>query len=125
MVVGFDYKPIHVAGPFLGKEHDAKVWIKTDIVDYLRDNDFYVLGDKGYVGCERVYSLKKKTKGQKTLPADVKEYNSKISVYRVRVENYFAKIKVWKVLSHVYRGNLQEHRRIFMVCVVLTFLEDL
>jgi hypothetical protein len=122
-VVGFpDFLPIHCAGPFLGKEHDAGIWPKTDIVDYLKENGFFVLGDKGYVGCDRVYHLKKKTRGQPVLPMDDKEYNREISRVRVRVENFFAILKVWKVLSFVYRGNLQLHRQVFMACVVLTFL---
>ncbi len=125
MVVGFpEYKPIHIAGPYMGRENDSGIWPQTDIVNFLKDNGFYVLGDKGYIGCEQVYSMKKKRRGEVVLSAESKEYNRSISQYRVRVENYFAKLKVWKVLSYVYRGNLQDHRKIFMVCVVLLFLAE-
>lgn len=107
----------------MGKEHDASIWKQTtDLVDYLKEFEFSVLGDKGYIGCERVYSLRKKKKGELSLSVEDKEYNRAISQFRVRVENYFARLKIWKVLSHVYRGSLQEHRKIFMLCVVLTFL---
>jgi hypothetical protein len=125
VVIGFpDFMPIDVAGPYLGRENDAGIWAKTGIVDYLKDNGFFVLGDKGYVGCEQVHHMMKKKRGQQVLSVEDKNHNREIAHYRVRVENHFAKLKVWKVLSHVFRGSLTEHRRIFIACELLTLLSE-
>lgn len=67
--------------------------------------------------------MKKKKKGQKKLTAEEKEYNKNISRIRVKVENHFADLKQWKVLSHVYRGDLKEHFHLFLTCEFLTLLQ--
>lgn len=113
-----------MAGPYLGRENDAKIWAQTDIVAFLEENGFYVLGDKGYVGCAHVYHMKKKRKGQARLSDADKAFNKNISKFRVRVENHFADMKVWKILSHAYRGDLQKHRKIFLSCEILSLLSE-
>ena len=115
-------RPFHVAGPYFGKIHDATVWKECSLAEYLRENDLFLLGDKGYAGCQQVYSMKKKKRGQQTLSTADKEYNAKIAEVRVRVENHFADLKKWKVLSHVFRGNVESHRKVFIACEFLTLL---
>lgn len=115
-------KPIQIIGPFFGKESDASVWKKSGMGEYLENNDLWVLGDKGYQGCLRVKHCLKKKRGHDTLDPASKEYNRKISTKRVEIENHFAEVKKWKVVSHVYRGNLDDHVKIYFTCEILTIL---
>lgn len=61
VVVGFPNIVLVSLALFWGKNTIATIWRQTD-VDFLQDNGLYVLGDKGYVGCECVYRTKKKKK---------------------------------------------------------------
>lgn len=116
-------KPIQISGPFFGKESDATIWKKSGFGNYLENDDLWVLGDKGYQGCLRVKHCLKKKKGQETLDPASREYNRKISVKRVEIENHFADVKKWKAVSHVYRGtNLDNHVKIYFTCEILTIL---
>lgn len=115
-------RPVNICGPFLGKEADATIWKQCSFLQHCVDEGFYVLGDKGYVGCDRVYAMKKKRKGQVRLADDDKAYNKRIAQFRVRVENHFADVKKWKVVSHVYRGDVLNHHEIWFSCEFLTLL---
>lgn len=115
-------KPIHIVGPFFGKESDASVWKKSKLGEYLENDDLWVLGDKGYQGCLRVKHCLKKKKGQDTLDPQSREYNRKISVLRVQVENHFADVKKWNVVSHVFRGDVNSHVKIYFTCEILTII---
>ena len=115
-------KPIHIFGPSFGKEGDTNQWVRSELADWLELNDLWVIGDKGYVGCRRVKHCLKKRAGQLNLPLESKEYNKNISQKRVFVENHFADLKKFKVLSHTFRGHLDEHVHIFYCCEILLAL---
>jgi hypothetical protein len=115
-------KPIHIYGPCLGKVNDASIWKDSGLGEYLEENDLWVLGDKGYQGCLRVKNCLKKSRGELTLEHDKKEYNRNISKKRIIIENHFADVKKWKVISHVFRGDLNYHVKIFVTCEILTIL---
>lgn len=116
---------IHVAGPYPGSMHDAKMYRDSLIGDYLAFRDYYVLGDKGYQGCGNVYYMRKKQRGQAHLsPAD-RTYNNTISAKRVEIEQFFGSIKDWKVINHVFRGDLASHGDIFSCCLILAHFSKL
>ena len=117
-------KPVQISGPFFGKESDVSVWKKSGMGEYLEENDLWVLGDKGYQGCARVKHCLKKKRGQDNLDPHSREYNRKISVKRVEVENHFAEVKIWKAISHVYRGDLSDHVKIYFTCEILTLISQ-
>ncbi len=124
VVVGLpDYRPVDIVGPYFGSVSDATVWKESDISRYLEENGLKVLGDKGYVGCPAVYAMRKKRRGQARLTLEDKTYNNTIAKYRVKVENHFADVKKWKVLSHAYRGDLSAHYKLFLICEFLTLLQ--
>ena len=124
VVVGFPhFRPVDIVGPYLGSISDATIWKESAIANYLEENELKVLGDKGYIGCPSVVAMKKKKKGQTKLSDEDKEFNRKISLVRVKVENHFADIKKWKVLSHVYRGDLKDHYKLFLTVEFLTLLQ--
>lgn len=123
VVIGFpSLLPIDLHGPFLGKENDASVWKSSSIRTKLNASGYFVLGDKGYVGCDSVYSLRKKRPGQTALSELDKEYNMRIKQVRARVENHFADLKKWSVVSLDFRGDLNHHYKVFVSCEFLTFL---
>lgn len=115
-------KPIHIAGPYLGKVHDSKIWRMSGFGNFLEEDNLFVLGDKGYVGCRQVHNVLKKNRGQKVLNELEKEYNRMISQKRIVIENHFAELKIFKVLSHTYRGDLNEHWKIFAMCEILLII---
>jgi hypothetical protein len=110
---------LDVYGPCLGSVHDAKIWKESRLGDLLEDADEFILGDKGYIGCNRVVHPHKKQGFQPLSQVQV-EFNRKLSHYRILVENMNANIKNWSILSHVYRGDVDRHRDIFLCCVILT-----
>ena len=112
-------KPIQISGPFFGKVSDSEIWRLSGMANFLEEDDLWVIGDKGYVGCRRVKHCLKRKKGQKRLPRSKKEYNRSISTKRVFVENHFAELKVFKAVSHCFRGHLEDHVDIFNCCEVL------
>ncbi len=90
----------------------------------LRDNEEMILADKGYIGCENVITPLKKKKfpfsgDQIAFSIQEIKYNKLISHYRILVENINASIKQWNILSHVYRGSMEVHNKIFIVCCIL------
>jgi hypothetical protein len=117
--------PIHVAGPYAGSVHDANMWQQSMFGEYLELRGLFVLGDKGYQGCRNVYFMRKRQRGQAELPARDKAYNVTISEKRVEIEQYFGLIKDWKVINHVFRGDLLSHCAIFSCCLILTHFSKL
>ena len=103
---------------------DATIWKKSGMGEYLQEEDLWVLGDKGYQGCLHVKHCLKKKPGQDTLDPSSREFNRQISVKRVEIENHFAKVKVWKAISHVYRGDLTNHVKIYYTCEILALISQ-
>jgi hypothetical protein len=114
--------PIDVFGPVVGSENDASMWARSPIRTKLMNSGCFVLGDKGYVGCDAVYSLKKRAPGQGSLTDFEKDYNTRIKEIRARVENHFADLKKWNVVYLHFRGDLNAHYKVLVACEFLTFL---
>jgi hypothetical protein len=111
-------KPLSVYGPFKGSVHDAKVYEKSDMAQYLLNYNLKLIGDKAYVGsCNVLASIKKNNRFfNKT---QRKNYNQQLAEVRIRVENHFANLKAWRVVNNVYRGNIKGHYKIFWGCEIL------
>lgn len=97
----------------------------SSIGDYLAHCDYFVLGDKGYVGCRNVYAMKKRLRGQRDLSASDKLFNDTVSSKRVEIEQFFGFLKDWKVINHVFRGELNTHGDIFSCCLILSHFSRL
>ena len=106
--------------------HAEMTELSEKVHDYVRPSyPFFVLGDKGYEGCSGVYYMKKRKRGQIELTLADQDHNDLISTRRVEIEQFFAQIKNWKVINHVYRGELNSHVQIFYCCVILTHLSTI
>jgi hypothetical protein len=92
---------------------------------YFHIYDFILQLSKGYEGCRNVYFMKKRRKGEAHLRRGDKDYNDTISANRVEVEQFFGSIKDWRVINHVFRGDLESHSDIFSCCLILTQLSKL
>lgn len=112
-------KAIQISGPYFGKASDAYVWNHSGMADYLEQEGIWVLGDRGYQGCRRVYNCLKRRKGETRLPLEKKEYNRNISRKRVLVENHFADLRVFTAVKHCFRGHVDNHFEIFHCCEIL------
>jgi hypothetical protein len=112
----------HIYGPYKGSRHDSTLFKNSIIPNWLETNNIFLLGDKGYIGCNRVLHPIKKKKFQKRLPLETRKKNLELSQVRIKVENHFARLKQWKALSYCYRGNLNNHGKVFLVCETLQMI---
>lgn len=112
---------MNIYGPFKGSVHDSIVYKKSSFAHWLFDNNLRILGDKAYIGCSGVIAPVKKNNIRYTLE-ERRTFNLKVSRKRIFIENHFAQVKVWRILSHCYRGSLNSHAIIFWGCEILECL---
>ena len=87
-----------------GSVHDFKIFKKS--IKYLGFKPFFMV-DKGYLGIEKLgfgCLMPFKAKKGKKLAPKLKELNKEISRRRIGIEHVFGKMKVFKILSCVYRN---------------------
>jgi len=116
-------KVLHIFGPKAGSIHDITIYHESQLPQWLCDNSVTVLGDKGYIGCNGVITPFKRRRREIPLTFDQQMFNVALAQKRIKVENHFASLKKWKVLSHIYRGSLESHKDIFLSCELLISLE--
>lgn len=125
IVLGFDLKIWSVSDTYPHSVHDLNVLRRSEIYPLLSDKK-KGLGDAAYQGDPTMIAPFKKPRGGE-LKRSQKLFNKQLSHVRVAVENVFKRVKDWKVISDVYRGNyhnLDEFNCIFkLVCslVNITF----
>lgn len=87
-----------------GKRHDFAIF-KNSKVRFHPET--LVLADLGYLGIHKYHSNSlipiKKSKN-KELSQEKKRFNTDVSKKRINVEHVFASIKVFKIVSDVYRN---------------------
>jgi hypothetical protein len=113
-------KLLNLAGPFCGFVHDSSIFQNTLISNWLTEKNGFLLGDKG---CNNIITSFKKKRGQQTLSKEQSAFNLILASHRIKVENYFAHLKKWRILSNAYRGSIPLHHKIVLCCAVLTNLE--
>jgi hypothetical protein len=111
-------------GPETGPTADSKIYERSGLGQFLEDSGEFCLADKGYVGCRRAIHPAKKKKShitQKVIPfsEEQRKKNKNISHFRIKVENTNSYIKDWSILSHEYRGNVENHAFVFNCCCIL------
>jgi hypothetical protein len=111
-------KLLHIYGPFKGSRHDAKVYTNSGLALWLLNHNLQILGDKAYVGSSGVIASIKKSNFRYS-KRECKNFNLKLSQKRILIENHFAHLKIWKILTHCYRGDIEQHAVIFWGCEIL------
>lgn len=87
-----------------GRVHDFKIFNKS--IKYLKFKPFFIV-DKGYLGIEKLgfgCLVPFKAKRGCALDKQLKKFNKEISRRRIGIEHVFGRMKIFKILSCVYRN---------------------
>ncbi len=105
-----------------GKTHDFKIYKKSK--NHVHSK-IKVQGDLGYQGLQKIHNnseLPKKRSKNKPLTKEDKQRNKKISSSRVIVENIFAYIKKFKIISQRYRNRRKRFGlRFNLICAIYNY----
>ena len=105
-----------------GKTHDFKIFKKSK--NHVHPNT-KIQGDSGYQGIQKIHSnseLPKKRSKKNPLTKEDKENNRRISSERVIVENIFAFVKKFKIISQRYRNRRKRFGlRFNLICAIFNY----
>ncbi len=105
-----------------GSKHDLTIRRESE---QIPDGHFYA--DGAYQGYDKEHNLidfpyRKPKNGE--LDKEEKEYNRAISRFRVKIENVFGQMKVFKSLSETYRYPLKSYNHKFNIIAGITNLNN-
>jgi hypothetical protein len=110
-------KVLDVSNTYPGSVHDKTMIDQEQTVTKFPEKTCqrFDLGYQGVAGDNPDYYtvLPFKKPKKKVLAPELKEANQMHSKRRVIVENVLSRIKKWKICSHLYRGPLKNHNKIF------------
>lgn len=105
-----------------GKTHDFKIYKKSKNRVHP---DTKIQGDSGYQGIQKIHAkseLPKKRSKKNPLTKDDKKRNREISSERVIVENVFAFLKKFKIISQRYRNRRKRFGlRFNLICAIFNY----
>lgn len=101
------YLIVHAAGPFPGSMHDLTIARSPIGVASLLDEDERALADGAYLGDERFMAPFRRN--QLEHDPERERWNRVIHEYRWKVEALNERLKNWRILSSVYRHELELH----------------
>ena len=105
-----------------GKTHDFKIFKKSKSHVHTKTK---IQGDSGYQGIQKIHcnsELPKKRSKKNPLTAEDKKRNREISSQRVIVENVFAFIKKFKIISQKYRNRRKRFGlRFNLICALFNY----
>lgn len=102
-----------------GRVHDARLFDLGNLANKIGPNE-RILGDKAYEGKLKCISPNKGN----DLSKEAKEYNNRLSHYRINIERAIERIKNYKILATRFRQVIEKHPTIWIVCVELTYLNN-
>ena len=115
---------LHVCGGFPGSVHDITVLGGSGVLLQIPQG-VKVRLDRGYQGCDKgkgkpdVQSPVRKVRGHR-VRALGKAYNPLLSVFRIPVEHHFARLKCFRIMANIYRGDQSRHESV--LCVIAGLL---
>ena len=104
IIVTEESEIIQVSEPFPGSVHDIKIRRESDPIP---DAD-KIYADGAYRGLEKEYPhilVPRKKPPGKPFSQEDKSYNNALHMQRIGVEWKFRELKIFKILSHVYRNS--------------------
>lgn len=109
-----------IAGGVYASMSDITIARNSGILQQLRQGE-HILADKGYEGELQILTPFKGRSHE--LAVDEREWNRALHPQRVIVENAFARLHKFKILSQPFRGSLAEHSIIFRVIAQIAQLD--
>ena len=115
---------LHVCGGLPGSVHDITVLGGSGVLLQI-PKTVKVRLDRGYQGCDKgkgkpdVQSPVRNVRGHR-VTAFGKAYNHLLSVFRIPVEHHFARLKQFRIMANIYRGDQTRHESVF--CVIAGLL---
>lgn len=103
-----DKRIVHVSKCKPGAVHDFAIYKSEPPVP----DGTTAYADSGYQGLDKLHTdteIPYKASKNKPLDDEEKEYNRGLSSFRVRIENVFAQMKVFRILSERYRNKRKRH----------------
>lgn len=114
---------VHVSKTHPGSTHDLT--LHNSEPPLLKETRAYV--DSGYQGLDKIHrrtELPYKASKNKALDGEEKEYNHGLSRLRVKVENVFAQLKVFRILSDRYRNKRKRYTLKFNIIAGIVNLKN-
>ncbi|EFA84020.1 hypothetical protein PPL_03093 [Heterostelium album PN500] len=108
-----------VYGPCMGSKHDYSILADSGIIEELEDTEA-IIADLGYVGEEYNGYILTSCKDTGDLSKEEKLWNLYICSNRAIVENFFSRLKIFKIVSQTFRADFEKHIQVFSICVWLT-----
>lgn len=113
---------VNVVSGVKGAEHDKSIFDRT--IDYfknsLTDQDFKIIGDKGYQEAGSKILLTPVKGNVNLLSRRDLQYNEKLGKIRILVENYFGRLKSkFTITTERFRGSHSIYNDIFVTCCAL------
>lgn len=99
---------VYVSDPLSGNTHDAVAFGETPVAEIVRASGGGI-GDKGYQGCDGIFTPRKQPRGGELSKRD-KECNAEISALRAPVERVIAHFKSWRIFHTDYRRPYRTYR---------------
>lgn len=97
-----------------GRIHDFRIRKQEKMLP----KDSIKYADSGYQGWQKLQSnvvIPYKKYRKKPLTEEQKEYNRKLASFRMKVENKIRELKIFKILSHVYRNFQKKYNMRFNI----------
>jgi transposase len=114
---------VHVSKTHPGSTHDLTLHKSEPVLP--KETRAYV--DSGYQGLDKIHTqteLPYKASKNKALDEEEKEYNHGLSRLRVKVENIFAQLKVFRILSDRYRNKRKRYNLKFNIIAGIVNLKN-
>jgi hypothetical protein len=114
---------VHVSSVVVGSVHDSKLYRDSSLLTHI-NNRMKVLGDKGYQGCENFITPFKKPRGRE-LNENEKGHNYTVDSQRVVVENVFHRMKQYRIIGDIYRGDRADTQKVTHIVHVIAALTNI
>jgi hypothetical protein len=112
--------PISYSGPFCGATGDVTIF-KEHLRHKMIERGYRGLADGTYQGQSDILTVP--PRGYQGDTTNESETRTALSHRRIKVENFFGRMKKFRILANTYRHDLSDHHDVFNVVLQLTTLE--